>query len=71
MATMLLSLTSLYPNADLDKHPRICIIFNNVSKSTPSKKMIHLYGGDEHKDESDESSEEKEQIDMKITPPSW
>ena len=29
---MLLSLSSFYENADLSKHPRVCVIFNNVSK---------------------------------------
>ena len=31
MATMMLTLTCLYEEADLERHPRICIIFNNVS----------------------------------------
>ena len=60
MTTMLLSLTSLYPNANLDKHPRLCVIFNNVSRFSPSEKKVHKYGGEqlEDKEESDEFNEE-------------
>ena len=32
MMTLLLSLTSFYPDIDLSKHPKLFVIFNNVSK---------------------------------------
>ena len=32
MCNMLLSLTSIYKDADLFLHPRMCVVFNNVSK---------------------------------------
>ena len=53
MATMLLSLTSLYPDADLKKHPRVCVIFNNVSKFQIAKKTTLQYGEDLNKDQKD------------------
>ena len=37
MVTMLLSLTSLYIETDITQHPRICILFNNVSKFSSYK----------------------------------
>jgi len=49
MGTILLSLTSLYPNTDLDKHPRICVMFNNVSKIPHPKKVIPEYGSKNEK----------------------
>ena len=45
MATTLLSLTSLYPNADIENHPRLCVLFNNVSKFQPKQKLMQQYGG--------------------------
>ena len=44
MCTMLLSLTSLYEDADLSNHPRMCVIFNNVSKISHPKKTAPVYG---------------------------
>ena len=32
MANMLLMLSSFYEETNLEKHPRICVFFNNVSK---------------------------------------
>ena len=58
MCTMLLSLTSLYETKGFDpkKHPRLCVIFNNVSKISHPKKTVHKYGnrinGEEEKEES-------------------
>ena len=67
MATMLLSMTSLYPDADLDNHPRICVIFNNVSKFQTAKKMTLLYGEESH--ELKKESFEEEKKDNLATPP--
>ena len=40
---MLLTLTTMYKNADLDNHPRMCVIFNAVSKFPQLKKSIPVY----------------------------
>ena len=68
MATMLLSLTSLYPNANLDKHPRICILFNNVSRFPPSDKKVHKYGGEQPEDEEDSDELDLEENKQEIKP---
>ena len=60
-------MTSLYPDADLDNHPRICVIFNNVSKFQTAKKMTLLYDEESHEDNK-ELLEEK-QVENSITPP--
>ena len=44
MCTMLLSLTSLYEDADVKNHPRLCVIFNNVSKNAHPEKVVPEYG---------------------------
>ena len=71
MATMLLSLTSLYPNANLDKHPRLCVIFNNVSKLSPSKKMVHRFEKEMKQIKEEEFSEDEENEGMLLAAPTW
>ena len=71
MATMLLSLTFLYPNASLEKYPRLCVFFNNVSKFEPSKRKTHLYGGEFLEDKELEESDEEEKTEVKIVAPTW
>ena len=44
MGSVMLSLNSFCPETDPTKHPRICIIFNNVSKYPKEKKFIIKYG---------------------------
>ena len=44
MCTMLLSLTSLYEDADMKNQPRLCVIFNNVSKNAHPEKVVPEYG---------------------------
>ena len=44
MCSILLSLTSLYPELDPNQHPRMCIIFNNVSKNKYPEKFVPEYG---------------------------
>jgi len=44
MCTMLLSLTSLYEKTDPNNHPRLCVIFNNVSKNAHPEKAVLEYG---------------------------
>ena len=49
---MLLSLTSFYEDADPSNHPRLCVLFNNVSKISHAKKALPQYGASEaNKDE--------------------
>ena len=43
MCTMLLSLTSLYEKTDTKNHPRLCVIFNNVSKNAHPEKVVPEY----------------------------
>ena len=43
MCNILLSLSSFYEDADLYTHPRMCVVFNNVSKRTYPKKVIAPY----------------------------
>ena len=45
MVSMLLVLTSIYEDSNPDMHPRLCVIFNNVSKLQDSKKKIWIYFG--------------------------
>ena len=61
MCTMLLSLTSLYEIEDFDpkKHPRMCVVFNNVSKIDHPKKTVHKYG--------DLINDEKEETETEVT----
>ena len=47
MCTMLLSLTSFYEDADPNQHPRLCVLFNNVSKISHAKKAQPQYGANE------------------------
>ena len=44
MSNFLLSMSSLYEELDPDRHPRMCIIFNNVSKNIYPEKLIPKYG---------------------------
>ena len=68
MATTMLSLTSLYPNADIENQPRLCVLFNNVSKFQPTQKLMQQYGGGS--DEDLEYSEDEEALShMDI--PTW
>ena len=39
MCSILLSLTSLYRELDPKKHPRMCIIFNNISKNKSENEL--------------------------------
>ena len=39
MVTLLLVLTSFYPETDPFKHPRICVLFNNVSLYPSAEKQ--------------------------------
>ena len=55
MSTLLLSLTSFYKDADPSRHPRLCVIFNNVSKQFEPKKEVSF--GDEDSD-SEETEDE-------------
>ena len=34
----------MYPNLDPTKHPRMCVIFNNVSKNNYPEKLFPEYG---------------------------
>ena len=49
MCTILFSLTSLYEKTDVKKHPRMCVIFNNVSAYPHSKKTKPQFD-EEYKD---------------------
>ena len=53
MSRILLSLTSLYEDSDPEKHPKMCIIFNNVSKVNHPKAEPHVYEEDYSSDELD------------------
>ena len=44
MCQILLSLTSMYPNLQPTQHPRMCVIFNNVSKNNYPVKLVPEYG---------------------------
>ena len=57
MCGMLLSMTSLYANADPNKHPRICVVFNNVSKVHHAKKAAPKYGTNKQEDKEDKEAE--------------
>ena len=43
MSSILLSLTSLYEETDVQNHPRMCVIFNDVSKSSSDRKKKPTY----------------------------
>ena len=65
----MLSLTSLYPNADIENHPRLCVLFNNVSKFQPKQKLMQQYGGGS--DEDLEYSEDEEALQSHMDIPTW
>ena len=44
MCMLLLSLCSMYKNADIRKHPRMCVVFNNVSKHPHKQRASFQYG---------------------------
>ena len=53
MCSMLLSLTSIYEDADIDRHPRICVVFNNVSKVHCPTKNTYRYSEVDPEDEEE------------------
>ena len=57
---MLLILTSIYKDSDPENHPRLCVIFNNVSKLPHSKKKARDY----YVVSSDKSEEEETKGDI-------
>ena len=44
MCSMLLSLTSIYKTSDPKKHPKMFVVFNNVSKHNLMKGPLREYG---------------------------
>ncbi len=44
MNIILLILNSFHPESNPHEHPRMCVIFNNVSKNPKIKKVIIKYG---------------------------
>ena len=45
MCNLLLSMSSMYKDLeDPNQHPRMCIIFNNVSKNKDPEKLVPEYG---------------------------
>ena len=56
MVTMLLILTSIYKDANLEHHPRLCVIFNNVSKFQNPKKAAIQYYQQKSEDEGEEEA---------------
>ena len=64
MCNILLILTSMYPEQDPSQHPRLCIVFNNVSKNKYPETMVPEYckvidecDEEESKDGPDRTSE--------------
>ena len=53
MATVLLTMTSFYPETNPFTHPKMCVIFNNVSRNPIKKTKNVQYGGKVKEDELD------------------
>ena len=61
MCMMLLSLTSLYEDSDPKMHPRMCVIFNDVSKIEHKQKVAPTYGVKKDNQPIQEDEEEIEE----------
>ena len=59
MVSMLLILTSIYEKQNPDNHPRLCVIFNNVSKFPHPKKKAQKYYEVQSEDSADEETKEE------------